>query len=52
MDEFCGKITAMKEGQSDPDFQVVARVEALISGWPLEEALRRAEAYQYVFSIS
>jgi len=36
----------MKEGQNDPDFQVVARVEALISGWPLEEALRRAEAYQ------
>lgn len=45
IDEFCGKITAMKEGQVDPDFQVVARVEALISGWPMEEALRRADAY-------
>jgi len=46
IDEFCGKITAMKESQTDPDFQVVARVEALISGWPLEEALRRADRYQ------
>jgi len=46
MDEFCGKITSMKEAQKDPDFQVVARVEALISGWPMEEALKRAEAYR------
>jgi len=46
MEEFCGKIQAMKDFQTDSDFQVVARVEALISGWPLEEALRRAHAYK------
>jgi len=44
--EFSGKIQAMKEAQYDPDFQVVARVEAFIAGWPLEEALSRAEAYR------
>jgi phosphoenolpyruvate phosphomutase len=44
-EEFCGKIRAGKEAQRDPDFCVVARVEALIAGWGLGEALRRAEAY-------
>jgi phosphoenolpyruvate phosphomutase len=43
--EFCGKIKAAKDSQSDPDFVLVARVEALIAGWGLAEALRRAEAY-------
>ena len=45
IDEFCGKIKAGKDSQSDPDFAVVARVEALIAGWGLDEALKRAEAY-------
>ncbi|ADN02501.1 phosphoenolpyruvate mutase [Spirochaeta thermophila] len=45
-EEFCGKIKAMKDIQEDPDFVVVARVEAFIAGWGLEEALRRAEAYR------
>jgi phosphoenolpyruvate phosphomutase len=44
--EFCGKIKACKDTQKDPDFCVVARVEAFIAGWPLEEALKRAEAYR------
>jgi phosphoenolpyruvate phosphomutase len=35
----------MKDTQKDPDFCVVARVEAFISGWGLDEALKRAEAY-------
>ncbi len=43
--EFAGKITAAKDSQSDPDFSVVARVEALIAGWGQDEALRRAIAY-------
>jgi len=43
--EFCGKLKAMKDTQTDPDFVVVARVEAFIAGWGLEEALKRAEAY-------
>lgn len=45
IDEFSGKIKAAKDTQQDPDFCVVARVEALIAGWGLAEALRRAEAY-------
>lgn len=31
--------------QSDPDFCIVARVEAFIAGWGLDEALKRSEAY-------
>ena len=45
IDEFCGKIKAGKDSQTDADFVLVARIEALISGWGLDEALRRAEAY-------
>ncbi len=45
VDEFCGRIKAGKDSQSDDDFQVVARIEALIAGWGMDEALRRAEAY-------
>ena len=43
--EFCGRIRAGKDAQIDPDFCIVARTEALISGYPMDEALRRAEAY-------
>ena len=43
--EFAGKIRAAKDAQRDADFAVVARTEAFISGWGLDEALRRAEAY-------
>ncbi len=45
MHEFCGKIKAGKDAQADPDFCIIARVEAFICGWGLAEALRRAEAY-------
>jgi phosphoenolpyruvate phosphomutase len=45
VDEFCGKIKAAKDTQSDDDFVLVARLEAFIAGWGLGEALRRAEAY-------
>lgn len=45
MDEFVGKIKAAKDTQLDSDFCVVARVESLIAGYGLEEALRRARAY-------
>ncbi len=45
IDEFCGRIKAGKDSQSDDDFVLVARVEALISGHGMDEALRRAEAY-------
>jgi len=45
IEEFAGKIKAAKDTQQDPDFCVVARVEALIAGWGLAEAVKRAEAY-------
>lgn len=45
IDEFCAKIRACKDTQSDPDFCIVARVEAFIAGWGLDEALKRSEAY-------
>ena len=45
IDEFCGRIKAGKDSQTDGDFVLVARIEALISGHGLDEALRRAEAY-------
>lgn len=44
-EEFCGKIKAAKDTQTDADFCVVARTEAFIAGWGLEEALARAERY-------
>ena len=44
--EFAGKIAAGKDTQRDADFCIVARVEALIAGWGMDEALRRAEAYR------
>ena len=46
IEEFAGKIAAGKDTQKDPNFSIVARVEALIAGWGMEEALRRAEAYR------
>lgn len=45
IDEFCGRIKAAKDSQSNDDFVLVARVEALISGMSMEQALKRAEAY-------
>jgi phosphoenolpyruvate phosphomutase len=43
--EFAGRIKAGKDSQSDDDFIIVARTEALVSGHGLDEALLRAEAY-------
>jgi phosphoenolpyruvate phosphomutase len=45
VEEFAGKIRAAKQTQKDPDFVVVARTEALIAGWGMEEALKRGRAY-------
>jgi phosphoenolpyruvate phosphomutase len=45
MDEFAGKIKAVKDAHIDPDFSVVARLEGFIAGWGLDEMLRRAHAY-------
>ena len=43
VDEFCGRIKAGKDSQTDDDFSIVARVEALIAGQGMDEALRRAD---------
>ncbi|KAK6192714.1 hypothetical protein SNE40_004139 [Patella caerulea] len=45
MEEFALKIKACKDSLRDPNFCIVARVEAFIAGWELEEALKRSEAY-------
>jgi phosphoenolpyruvate phosphomutase len=45
IDEFCGKIKAGKDTQLDDDFCIVARVEAFIAGWGVDEVLKRAIAY-------
>jgi phosphoenolpyruvate phosphomutase len=44
LEEFTGKIKAVKEAQSDPDFCLVARLEGFIAGWGMDEMIRRAEA--------
>ncbi len=44
-EEFAGKIKAAKDTQNDPDFCVVARLESLILGLGLNEALDRAYSY-------
>lgn len=45
-DEFAGKLRAARDSVNDPDFVIVARTEAMIAGYPVEEALRRAEIYR------
>ncbi|MEG9883475.1 MAG: phosphoenolpyruvate mutase [Hyphomicrobiales bacterium] len=46
IDEFTGKIRAAKDTQTNDDFTVVARVEALIAGQGMKAALERATAYR------
>jgi len=45
MYEFSTKIIAAKNAQSDPDFIVIARVEALIANAGMDDALQRARIY-------
>lgn len=45
IEEFCGKIRAGKDCQTDPDFVIVARTEALITGLDVGAAIERAERY-------
>ena len=45
IDEFCGKIKAGKDTQKNEYFSIVARIEALIAGWGIGEAIKRADAY-------
>jgi phosphoenolpyruvate phosphomutase len=43
--EFCDKISAGKKAQVTKDFMIIARLESLIAGYPVSDALERALAY-------
>jgi len=44
--DFVAKILAAKDAKKDPDFMIIARTEALIAGHGMNEALKRAKAYE------
>jgi len=43
--EFAGKIRAMKEAQKTPDFTVIARLESIIVGAGVDDAIMRGKMY-------
>ncbi len=45
IEDFCAKIKAGKNAQITEDFMIIARIESLIAGKPVEDALERAFAY-------
>ncbi|MDX8450240.1 phosphoenolpyruvate mutase [Mesorhizobium sp. VK3C] len=45
IEEFCGRLKAVKDSVPDHRFVLVARIEALIAGYGQDEALARAHAY-------
>lgn len=45
IEHFCEKIKAGKNAQVTQDFMIIARIESLIAGKPVEDALERASAY-------
>ncbi len=45
VEEMQGRIRAGKSTQRNPDFLLIARTEALIAGWGMEEALKRGRAF-------
>lgn len=44
--DFVAKILAAKNAKQNEDFMIIARIEAFIAGLGLEEALKRATAYE------
>jgi phosphoenolpyruvate phosphomutase len=44
--EFVAKILAAKQAKHDKNFMVIARIEALIAGMGMKEAIHRATAYE------
>jgi phosphoenolpyruvate phosphomutase len=44
--EFVAKIISAKEAKQDENFMIIARIEALISGAGMNEALKRATSYE------
>lgn len=45
IEHFCSKITKGKQAQATRDFMIIARIESLILGRCVEDAMERAEAY-------
>lgn len=45
VESFCHRLDAGKKAQVSDEFMIIARIESLVLGQPLEDALRRAEAY-------
>jgi phosphoenolpyruvate phosphomutase len=43
--EFCEKISAGKRAQVTKEFMIIARLESLIAGFPVADALERARAF-------
>jgi len=43
--EFCEKLSAGKRTQVTKEFMIIARLESLIAGLPVSDALQRAKAY-------
>ncbi len=44
--EFVAKIIAAKDARRNSDFMIIARTEALIAGFGMNEAIQRARAYE------
>ena len=44
--DFVGKIVSANDARQDSSFFIIARVEALIAGFGMEEAIKRAKAYE------
>jgi len=44
--DFVAKLIAAKEAKQDKNFMIIARVEALIAGLGMDEAIKRAKAYE------
>jgi phosphoenolpyruvate phosphomutase len=45
IEEFCEKLSAGKKAQVTREFMIIARLESLIAGLPVSDALERARAY-------
>lgn len=45
IEDFCEKINRGKRAQVESDFMIIARIESLILGKGMEDALKRAKAY-------
>ena len=44
--DFVAKIIAAKNAKINKNFMIIARIEALIAGWGVNEAKKRADAYE------